>query len=91
MQIKKKAAVKAVKSTEVAKVGEVTEIRHTQAMRVSYDYSSAECSYGVTLKVNEANPASVAAGIKRAEELVEAPLVDKVAEHLRALKEIAAK
>jgi len=60
-------------------VGDGTAIiTHSQSVKQSQNYNSAECVYGVQMTVTD-DDASIKAGFMRAEELVEAPLVDKFA------------
>ena len=53
------------------------EIWHSQEIKVSANYQSASSTYGVKLIVDDSEDA-IRKGIKRAEGLVEAPLVEKV-------------
>lgn len=60
-------------------------IHHSQTVRQSCNYNSAETSYGVTLTVLD-NEAAIRKGVARAERLVEAPLNLKVAEQTQRLQ-----
>jgi hypothetical protein len=88
--IKKKkqnnTSINRTKETELKAVsGNKVEIWHTQDVKLSQNYQSASASYGVKLIVADDEEA-IKAGIKRAELIVEEPLVEKVNQQRELLK-----
>ena len=67
--------------------GRTVEIWHTQEIKLSQNYQSASASYGVKLVVDD-NPEAIRKGIKRAEEIVETPLVDKTGQQREMLNSL---
>lgn len=65
------------------------EITHTQTVRQSKDYQSAEVSYGVKLCAED-TPLAIKKGIERAESLVEDALTEKMREHQQLLQALTA-
>lgn len=65
------------KASKVQHVGDGTAIlTHSQSIKQSMNYQSAECVYGVQLTVEDTEEA-IKRGFERAEEMIESPLVDK--------------
>ena len=64
------------------------QIHHHQSVKLSKNYNSSEVSYGVELTVLNTNEA-IRKGQKRAERLVEGPLVVKVKEQSQVLDSLA--
>lgn len=76
-------------STTVRAVDGVIEITHSQSIKQSLNYQSADVSYGVRLRVED-NDKVVKKAVERAEELVEDNLVQKFKEQQDMLRAIAA-
>jgi hypothetical protein len=78
--------------SQVSKVtplkGGVVELYHSQEVKLSHSYQSASSVYGVKLIVED-NKLAIKKGIRRAERIVEAPLVMKVREQHKMLRELA--
>ena len=64
------------------------ELYHSQDVKLSRNYQSASCTYGVKLIVED-NKKAITEGIKRAEHLVETPLCQKVNEQNEMLNELS--
>jgi len=62
-------------------------IKHSQILRQSHNYQSAEVMYGVEIRVKD-TPAAIASGIDRAEEIVEERLISKADTHRRLLRKL---
>lgn len=93
MKIPKKPVVSSdggvAKETKVKELtGETVEIWHTQSIKQSIAYQSADCSYGVRLVVPNDKEA-IREGITRAEKIVEKPMETKVGEQQELLKHLA--
>lgn len=65
----------------------IVRISHTQGIKQSINYQSADASYTATIACHD-NPKEVRKTIKRAEKLVESALVDKVTQQTRLLKSL---
>jgi hypothetical protein len=65
------------KTTVIKKVGKVTEVWHQQSIRPSIAFNSGEAQYGVRI---ECEDHEVKAAIKRAEAIVQPPLLNKLSE-----------
>lgn len=76
------------KKTTAAKAGETVELWHSQSVKLSKNYQSADASYGVKITVAN-DDESIKAGIARAEKIVEAPLTSKVQEQNELLNSLA--
>lgn len=61
------------------------QIHHHQSVRLSENYQSAECGYGMTCVVPDTDE-SIAKTVKRLEEGVEGCLTEKIAEQKDLLK-----
>ncbi len=79
MKIKSKEEIASERNraTKLTKMGKVVSIHHSQSIKLSANWQSAGCTYGVTVEVEDDDEA-IQAGIARAEELVESPLVAKI-------------
>lgn len=77
-----------MKQTTIEKVGKVTKITHSQSIRQSLNYNSADCSYVVEIECKEGE---VLKTIARAEKIVEKALVPKAKEQQDLLLKISGK
>jgi hypothetical protein len=82
----KKAPVS--KSTTFRTVDGVIEIHHSQGLKQSINYQSADLTYGATIRVKDSKK-SFHAAVRRLERVVEDRLTAKFAEQRDALKKIA--
>lgn len=69
--------------------GETVKIWHTQSVRQSSNYQSAEASYGVEMIVPNTRKA-IRKGIHRCEAIVEDPMTEKVTQQQTLLGSLAA-
>lgn len=65
-------------------------VKHSQAIRLSASYNSAEVNYGVELPCDN-NPEAIRIAMRKAEKLVEEYLGKKIPERVATLQKYAAK
>ena len=66
------------------------KIMHTQGVKQSLSFQTADCGYSVELYVHD-NPKAISAGIKRAEDIVENALGEKLPDVCMLLESLAKK
>ena len=71
--------------SQVTRAGEVATIFHSQSLKQSLNYQSADCAYGVTLTVPDSGK-DIVAGMRRAEKIVEALIEAKIKEQRQLLQ-----
>lgn len=87
MKIKPKNQPKGI--TEFNTVDGIVQITHFQSIKQSLNWQSADCSYGMTIKVKD-NPKVVKRAVRQMEKKIETLLTEKFNEHRDVLKSIAA-
>lgn len=88
--MKKDMKITKVSKTDTSGVPSYVKISHTQGMRQSHNYQTADVSYSVELFVKD-TPTDIAAGILRCEEIVENALGDKLPQSQALLHAVARK
>ena len=66
----------------------IVEISHSQTIRQSLNYQSAEVSYGVKVRCLD-NPKAIKSTVERAELIVEVALLPKFKDHADLLNQLA--
>lgn len=83
----KTRVVKFVGKTTVLPAAHIVEIWHSQEVKLSANWQSAGSTYGIKLFVKD-NEEAIQAGIKRAEEIVEESLVEKIKQQQELLQSL---
>lgn len=89
MHIKAKTKEPVSKSTLITLLGDgaTVQINHSQSIKLSANYQSAEATYGVVFTVQNTQKA-IEAAITAAEELIEAPLASKTMQQRELLQKM---